>query len=398
VVYTIFVLSLAYIFTKHFKHSFKLLKFFAFVLSTAVIMATVYYKNPLTGIEPFSIPYKCIKSTTYSKLYKERSKYLRNHKAPMETINNPSIYDKVIIIQGESANKHHMTIYGYNKRTTPYLSSLKAQNKLYVFNAIAPANQTKYSIPIFYTKASVHNYKNAFLHSHSILSDFKLNGYKTFWISNQGETGSTDTSVSSIAKEADMFHFKNPYTYSNAKPDKKILQYLSKILDHRSKEMYVLHLMGSHSKYTDRYTKNTRLFTNPKNLLEEYDNTIYYTDNIIKGIVNNFKDQQVLIIYVSDHGEVIGKNKGEKHGHGFFPPYKDEYDIPFVVYSNVENPRIDELYSKNKKGYFNLENLNYIIKYLSGISNDNNISYSNYVFALKPKNIFDYNKLKLYKD
>ena len=80
------------------------------------------------------------------------------------------------------------------------------------------------------------------------------------------------------------------------------------------------------------------------------------------------------------------------------PPYKDEYDIPFVIYSSVKNTKIDELYAKNKKGYFNLENLNYIIKYLSGITEDNNISYSSDVFAVQPKNIFDYNKLEYYKE
>ncbi len=397
VVYTIFVLFLTYIFIRHFKHSFKILKFLAFVLSTAIIIAAVFYRNPLMDIEPFSIPYKCVKSTTYSKLFKERSKYLRTHQIPIQITKNQSIYDKVVIIQGESANKHHMSIYGYDKNTTPYLSNLKTKGKLYIFNTIAPSNQTKYSIPIFYTKASVHNYKNAFLHSLSILSDFKISGYKTFWISNQGETGSTDTSVSSIAKEADITHFKNTYTYQ-AKPDEKILRYLDKITDNTNKEMYVFHLMGSHSYYKDRYTKNVNLFKNPKNLLEEYDNTIYYTDYIIKGIANKFKDHKVLIIYVSDHGEVVSENKGQRNGHGYFPPYKDEYDIPFVIYSSVSNDRIEELYNNNKKGYFNLENLNYMIEYMSGIRNDSNISYSSDVFSLKPKNIFDYDKLKFYKD
>ncbi len=258
VIYTIFVLSLTYIFIRHYKHSFKLLKFLTFILSIVIIMTTVFYKNPLIYIEPFSIPYKCIKSATYSKLFKERSEYLRTHKTPIQIIRNKSIYDKVVIIQGESANKYHMSIYGYDKNTTPYLSSLETKGKLYIFNAIAPANQTKYSIPIFYTKASVHNYKNAFLHSLSILSNFRTNGYTTFWISNQGKTGSTDTSISSIAKEADIAHFKDTYTTYKAKPDEEILRYLYKITDNANKEMYIFHLMGSHADYKRRYTERDK--------------------------------------------------------------------------------------------------------------------------------------------
>ncbi len=79
------------------------------------------------------------------------------------------------------------------------------------------------------------------------------------------------------------------------------------------------------------------------------------------------------------------------------PPYKDEYDVPFVIYSSIKNPRLDELYKENKKGYFNLENFNYITNYISGISDENNISYSSNIFALEPKNIFNYNNIEFYK-
>jgi len=86
----------------------------------------------------------------------------------------------------------------------------------------------------------------------------------------------------------------------------------------------------------------------------------------------------------------------KEHGHGYLPPFKDEYDVPFVIFSNVKNSRIDELYKNNKKEVFNLENLNYMIEYISGVSDENNISYSKDVFALEPKNIVDYNKLPFY--
>jgi len=398
IIYTIFVLLMLYKFITHFKHSFKIVKFLGFIFSIAIIMATFFYKNPLIHLEPFSIPYKCISSTAYSELFNLRAEYLNTLKPVPSTKKDKSIYDKVIVIQGEAANKHHMSVYGYDKNTTPFLSYLKSKDKLYIFNAIAPTNQTQYSIPLFFTKATVHNYKQAFIHSISLLSDFSHHNYETYWISNQGKSGSTDTTVSSIALEADISHFKNSFDYK-AKPDEVILPYLDNIQDNQNKEMFVFHLMGSHSHYKNRYTKAISLFKNPINMVEEYDNTIYYTDNIIKHIVNRFKNKKVLIVYISDHGEVVSDRiRSGRNGHGFLPPYKDEYDIPFVIYSSVKNTRINELYTNNKRGYFNLENLNYMIKYLSGISNDNNISYSSDVFAVQPENIFDYNKLEFYKD
>ncbi len=401
IVYTIFVLFLLYKFIKHFRHSFKIVKFLGFLFSIAIIMSISFYKNPLKDIEPFSIPYKCINSTTYSKLFNSRAEYLRTLKPVPLLKNNTFIYDKIIIIQGESANKHHMSIYGYDKNTTPYLSSLNAKGKLYIFNAIAPANQTQYSIPMLYTKSAVHNFKQGFIHSLSVVSNFIHHGYKTYWISNQGETGSTDTTISSISQEANIVTYLKKNFYTKGKSDEEILHYLDKINNNENNEMYVFHLIGSHANYQRRYTKDIRLFKKPKNIKEQYDNTIYYTDYIIKHIAEKFKNKKILIVYISDHGEVIsGKNRDGrgKGGHGFLPPYKDEYDIPFVIYSSVDNLRIDELYADNKKGYFNLENLNYIIEYISGIREDNNISYSNNIFAVQPKNIFDYNKLKFHKD
>ncbi len=394
IVYTIFVFFMLYKFIKYFKHSFKIVKFLGFIFSIAIIVSISFYKNPLRDIEPFSIPYKCVNSTIYSKLFKLRAEYLNTLKPTSPIKNNKSMYDKVIIIQGESANKHHMSIYGYDKNTTPFLSFLKSNDKMYIFNAIAPVNQTQYSIPMLYTKATVRNFEQAFTHSVSLVSNFRLYGYKTYWISNQGKVGSTDTTVSSIAQEANVVTYskKCMYTYKT-KSDIEILHYLDKISDNHQKEMYVFHLMGSHADYRRRYTKAIRLFKKPKNIREKYDNTIYYTDYVIKHIVEKFKNNKVLIIYTSDHGEVVDE---KKNGHAFLPPNKDEYDIPFIIYSSIPNTRIEELYKDNKKGYFNLENLNYIVEYLSGISDDNNISYSSDVFAVQPENIFDYNKLKFY--
>jgi len=394
--YTFLILLLLYKFLVHFKHSFKIMKFLGLIIATAMISAVSFHSNPLTIIEPFSIPYKFTKAMEYDKYYDLRTKYLNSQKK-ISLIDKNLIYDKIIVIQGESVNKHHMSIYNYDKNTTPFLTFLKSKDNFYVFNAIAPSNLTEYSIPIFYSKANVNNFAKLFTHSRSIVGDFKNHKYKTYWISNQGAAGKGNTSIGSIATEANIYYFVN-LDHKNAKPDEVLLHYLDNIKGNSNKEMYLIHLMGSHSKYTKRYTNNFVLFESASNIIEEYDNTIYYTDHILKEIftyfTEKFSNKKLLFVYISDHGDVISE---EKFGHGFLPPFKDEYDVPFVIYSSIENDRLDKLYQENKKRYFNLENLNYMIEYVSGLSDDNNISYSSDVFAIDPKNIFDYNKLKFYK-
>ena len=394
--YSFLILIALYKFIAHYMHSFKVLRFLGFVGATIIIIGVSFYRNPLISVEPFSIPNKCIEAKNHSKLYDLRKESIKGLSYSSDT-NATMLYDKIIIIQGESVNKHHMSIYNYDKNTTPFLSSLKSEKNFYIFNAIAPTNQTRYSVPILHTKANVHDFEKLFLNSKSDVGKYRNYGYKTYWLSNQASAGAEDSSIASVAQEANIYFFEN-VDFEQAKPDKILISYLKNNKLNAHNELYVLHLMGSHARYTQRYTTKHVLFSEPIDVEEAYDNTIFYTDYILKNIfeyfLKKFPNDKILFVYISDHGEVIHKNK---HGHGYLPPFKDEYDIPFVIYSNVENDRIDTLYQENKMEYFNLENLNYMIEYISGVKNDLNVSHSNKVFALKPTNIFNYDKLQFYK-
>jgi len=397
IMYTLFILIALYKFIVKFNHTFKKIKLLSIIASIIMIADIRYfYGNPTRRIEPFNILHNCLEAVNHSKFYKLRTTTIKEIKSSSNNTTN-RLYNKIIIIQGEAVNRAHMSIYGYDQNTTPFFSSLQAKENFYLFNAIAPTNQTRYSVPILHTKANVENFTELFLHSKSNVGYYRDYGYKTYWISNQGRVGKQDTSISTMAQEANKSFFAN-LMYPDAKPDQVLISYLNKHTVEHTNELYLFHLMGSHFKYIQRYTQEHVLFKNPINTKEEYDNTIFYTDYILKHIFGYFSKKflkdKMLFVYISDHGEVVDK---DKFGHGFLPPYKDEYNVPFVVYSNVHNDRLDILYNKNKKGYFNLENLNNMIDYVSGISNDLNISYSNKVFALDPKNKFDYNKLNFYK-
>ena len=393
--YTIVVIYLLFKFIIHFTHSFKVVKVMGLSLFIILLIGFRLYYDPLKNVEPFSIPRKYMKISGDSEFKEsiiQRKKYIKSVKYLLDESVIP-IYDKVVIVMGESVNKHHMGIYGYSINTTPFLSSLFKSNDLYRFNAIAPTNQTRYSVPITLTKAHVKNFFGLYTNSISIVSVFRKNSYATYWISNQGKSGKYDDLITAIAEEANIQIFAN-YKFTEAKTDDVVLNYLETIKNSSLKEMYVIHLTGSHQGYTHRYNSKVSLFKRPTNTVEEYDNTIFFTDNILKSIFAYFKDEKFLLVYISDHGEVV---TNEESGHGYIPAYKDEYEIPFVVYSSIENPRIEIMYEENKKHYFNTENFNYFIDYISGLSNDKNISFSSQVFCLEPKNITDYEKLEYYK-
>jgi glucan phosphoethanolaminetransferase (alkaline phosphatase superfamily) len=394
-VYTLFVLFLLYRFMKHYAHSYKRVKLIGMGVSLLGILSIMYYTNPLKEMEPFSVPCEVCnvmdEKQEIDRLMFERAKFIQNLKL-VKASQEHQLYDKIVIVMGESVNKNHMALYGYDQNTTPFFSSLKTDKNFYIFNAISPTNQTRFSIPIDLTKANVHDFQKSFVHSCSILTDFKANDYKSYWISNQGRAGKNDSTISSMAYEANVTYFAN-LNYLDAKTDDTLLEYLNSHKSSQSKEMYLIHLMGSHSDYVNRYDHAKALFKKPKNMIEEYDNSIHYTDSILRQIFEHFKGEKLLLIYLSDHGENISM---DNNGHGFVPSYKDEYMVPFVIYSNVKNPRIDEIKKDNQKAYINLENFNFMVQYISGISDEKRLSFSSDVISVEPDNIWDFEDMDFY--
>ena len=300
-------------------------------------------------------------------------------------INCPNPFDKIIVIQGESVNKDHMSLYGYERKTTPFFDTIKP----YKFEAISPTNQTRLSIPIQLTEASVNNFQK-FYQSKSIISLLAACGYKTYWISNQGKTGEYETTITSIANEAEHAFFLNDLDYTTAGLDENILKKLDTIdTNGPDKQAFFIHLLGSHISYSERYSSN-RVFSNEEDIITQYDNSIYYTDYIISEIYKRFDNNHSLYFYLSDHGEVV---EAEKQGHGYSPSFKEEYEIPFVIWSK-DHSKISELHESAQGKTINAESLSTIIEYLVGIDDSLDITYSNKVISVQPDNILDYSQLQ----
>ncbi|MDF7350526.1 sulfatase-like hydrolase/transferase, partial [Proteus mirabilis] len=88
----------------------------------------------------------------------------------------------------------------------------------------------------------------------------------------------------------------------------------------------VIHLLGSHLPYTNYYYNDKR--NNPD--MDDYDLTILKTDNIIsriQSIVENSGDY--VLIYTSDHGEIVNKGHGFRYG-------KDQFLIPLFLFTNQD--------------------------------------------------------------
>lgn len=221
----------------------------------------------------------------------------------------PGLY---ILVLGESQSKRHMGAYGYKRNTTPWLSSLKDSNNLVLFEQVF-SNHTHTVPTLTYALTAKSQYDNSVLeNSPSILDVAKCAGFSTYWVSNQLKYGAWDTPITVISSSADEQFFINQnlgYSTNSTFFDENLVDELYKIKNIPRKTLVVVHLMGSHSAYADRYPKSFSLWGNSKKI-DTYDNSISYTDFVLKNIYDWAAKQPnfMAMIYLSDHADAVDKN------------------------------------------------------------------------------------------
>lgn len=260
-------------------------------------------------------------------------------------LKNNSTIPYVVYILGESTTRNHMGIYGYHLQTTPYLSSLEKTGDLVKFtDVISPNGHTIKVLEKLFTfyrqgaKGKWYEYTDLF----SILNQA---GYYTTWLSNQESSGIYGNhgrffaerckSNSFVCVRDSKSNFTEPY-------DEHLLPLLDQTLKQtKPKRFIVLHLIGTHMAYENRYPKTFKAFSTnveqgENNKIKEtkaaYDTAVRYNDSIVNAIINRFKDKNALIIYTSDHGEDVMEINKRIAGHGDIGINNQKVEIPMLVY------------------------------------------------------------------
>ncbi|TFW13678.1 sulfatase domain-containing protein [Massilia arenosa] len=255
----------------------------------------------------------------------------------------------VVLVIGESSRYDRWSLNGYERETNPLL---KQQENLVVLpDVVTSVSATRLSVPVIISrKPAMQSLKDGFTEK-SFLTAYKEAGFKTFWLSNQISFGQFDTPVSVFAKEADVIQFLNLGGFTNASSFDSVLFDPLKIAlnDPAPKKLIVLHSLGSHWNYSQRYPAEfdkwkpslygvdkpvyTDLKIKPQ-LNNSYDNAILYTDWFLSNVIDTLKHANELssLVYVSDHGQTLYDNSCNLAFHGHNTQY--EFHVPaFVWYS-----------------------------------------------------------------
>jgi glucan phosphoethanolaminetransferase (alkaline phosphatase superfamily) len=299
----------------------------------------------------------------------------------------PEIY---VVVVGETSRRIDWSLFGYPRPTTPRLDAIKSD--LILFERMSSnATNTILSVPLALTRATPAAREVA-LSERSIVTLLKEAGFETFWISNQERSDALFNPISRIAMEADHVSFPNR-SGKREDFDSNLVTRLNDALAGLPKDgkaVIFLHMEGSHFGYKERYPAEFSVFRGGEGaprvlaaremqLVDEYDNSIYFTDHNVRGVVDRLAlcGCKAGLIFFSDHGERLFDNglTDSDFGHGFPTVSRQEIDIPFFVWLSSAyreaNPLLVERLEANARSVAELDNLFETIADLTGVDYEN---------------------------
>lgn len=288
-----------------------------------------------------------------------------------------------VVIIGESLSTEHMGIYGYCRNTTPQLCALKSE--LDIFTDVVTCDTHTIGVLKKVLTFADHDHPDWYIMKPSIVEVFNSAGFETYWISNQELVSKWGGNYGVIAREA-----HHTYDLSLAKKnDEIVLPQLNEILkDTVTKDKIIfIHLMGNHHQYSCRYPDNFSRFNHKKDLLppkdfadkkafkiiDEYDNSVLYSDSIIATIIRKVKAQQTsaFTLFFSDHGEEVYDYRNAV-GHFMTNVYPSQCRIPFILWRSEKYKKEFPSIVIDQTRPFSTEHLIYALSDLSEINFEGN--------------------------
>lgn len=333
----------------------------------------------------------------------------------------------IVLIIGESYNRHHASLYGYGQPTTPRQDERAKRGRLVPFtDVVAPWNLTSFVFKYLFSLYTVGD-KGEWCDYPLFPELFRKAGYHVTFMTNQflpqakeavyDFSGGFFLNNPTLSKA--MFDTRNSRLY---RFDESLLGEYDRLeKENKENNLIIFHLKGQHVDYRTRFPRGRRHF-NPEDyerpdlkqkelrVLADYDNAILYNDSVVDQIIRRFEDDDAIILYVPDHGEECYGDGVHFYGRMHSAEITarlahEEFDIPFWIWCSheymVNHPQLYADIRKARDRRYMTDALPHLLLYLAGISSphyrdDLNVLSPGYNEA-RPrilKNTTDYDKLE----
>jgi glucan phosphoethanolaminetransferase (alkaline phosphatase superfamily) len=238
----------------------------------------------------------------------------------------------VVLVIGESLRSDHLGLNGYARNTTPQLSAL-GDEVLSFPDVASTANWTSQAVPGIVS-----------LQRASLPHTFAEAGFRSAWLSNQEPLRfSRGLDVVEHATGTQDYHLR---TDINLLP-----MFTSFVRQAGARQFVVLHMIGSHVPYEERYTAAARvyrptlrelgveqpLFEHKQAAINSYDNTIIETDQFLARVIALLRAEQrpAILLFTSDHGENLFDDERHLFMHAQQGATRHDTHVPLLVWMNA---------------------------------------------------------------
>lgn len=370
------------------------------LIKSFVLMVMLLGFMRITKLIDYNFPYLFLRSfIIYQNESKEFDVYKNNKNGNFKNIQKiPSNHKEVyVLVLGESTTKSHLGIYGYDRPTTPQLRSKKDEIILFQ-DVISPHT---YSIGAVTKLLTLANYEDPKVSSQgSIIQLLNAAGFETFWLSNQRPLGPYESLITKLSASADYSKFITTAIARHSKTlDESLLNDLDIVLEESksNKIFIVLHLIGTHHNYQERYPASFNVFNGEvnsnfkskesRNKINHYDNAVLYNDFVVNAIIEKVKSTNInsFVLYLSDHGEELYRDRNMA-GHNEDTPTQLMYEIPFMLWQSEKYKNYRSIDIDINRRYMT-DDLFHSLADLMGIQSDR-VNYKRSIFS----NIFEERK------
>ncbi len=297
----------------------------------------------------------------------------------------------IVLIIGESYNKHHAQLYGYHLPTTPRMQEEQEAGRLFAYqDAVAPYNFTSNAFKEMFS--TYDKEEDSDWTRHTLFPTlFKKSGYHVAFYTNQfaaEQTNIWDMAGGTIFNHHGLsrlqFSERNEHVYPY---DGELVHELPSIDSLTARPtLLIVHFIGQHVSYDTRYPTTYTHFTpadeqtpfggsQGKTIAAHYDNATYYNDSVVAVVFEKIHHQDAIAIYLSDHGEEVydWRDKYERTNEGTLYPEvaRYQYEIPLLFFLTdtfqVRHPDITETVKRGVNRRFYSSDLPHLLLGLGGI-------------------------------
>lgn len=299
----------------------------------------------------------------------------------------------IVLVIGESYNKSHSQLYGYGVPTTPRQLARQKCGELFVFTDVV----TSWNITsqVFKNMLSLHSTDQPGSWTDATLfpAVFRRAGYRVAFLTNQfapsvdedifGFSGSFFLNAPELSRELFDWRNRRAYRYDDA----LLACYDAQRRLEAERNLTVFHLWGQHMLYHHRMPSRRRILkakdeprpelsAKDRQWVANYDNATLFNDSVVDAILTRFEDREVVVVYVSDHGEEVYDELpefGRNPDRDPTPPVaRAEYEVPFWIWcSPVYRERHPDVVSQIRAAVerpFMTDDLSHMLLWLGGIA------------------------------